>query len=287
MSKRENAIRVLCAGAAMLFLAACDGKSPTQASQSLRLYVFDCGAIGVLDISLFHPGIGKGAYKQLTNSCYLVVHPKGKLLWDTGLADSLIEKREGVRVRDTFIMRVKNTLQSQLQAINVAPESIEYLGLSHMHGDHLGNAPLFPKAKLLIQKAEYDAAFGPNAAKFGFQPSTYPTLAANPVQTLQGDHDVFGDGSVTIKSTPGHTPGHQSLYVRLPKSGNIFLSGDVVHFTENWEHKYVPAANFDKAQSVKTMNDVEQFLKDNNAQLWIQHDAEQNAKIKHAPEYYE
>ena len=132
-----------------------------------------------------------------------------------------------------------------------------------------------------------DAAFGAEPSKYGFDPAGYPTLRSNLVKLLEGDHDVFGDGSVVVKRALGHTPGHQALYVKLPKTGNILLSGDLVHFTDNWVHKRVPGFNFDKEQSVKTMQEVDQFLKANNATLWIQHDLEQNAGIKHAPAFFD
>ena len=279
--------RSVVAVLSILLLAACTTQPPAPAQAPLRLYAFNCGSIDVLDISVFHPGIGKDEHKTLADSCYLVVHPKGMLMWDTGFSDALAAKPEGLPMMGIFVAHLKKTLEAQLSEIGQTPEKVEYLGISHMHFDHVGNTPLFPRATLLIQKEEYDAAFGKEPAKYGFDPSSYPTLGANPVKKLDGDFDVFGDGSVVIKRTLGHTPGHQALYLKLAKTGNVLLSGDLVHFTENWEHKYVPAFNFDKAQSVKTMNEVEQFLKANNAQLWIQHDLEQNATIKHAPAFYE
>ena len=284
--KFRNFLSLALAALASLLLAACAG-TPSGGAPALRLYAFDCGTIDVLDISVFHPGVGKGEKKTLADSCYLVVHPKGTLVWDAGLPDGLAATPAGKTLYDTFVMRVTKPLAAQLKEIGVAPESVTYLGISHMHGDHVGNADLFPQATLLMQKEEYDAAFGPEPGKFGFDPSTYPTLGKNPVKALQGDYDVFGDSSVTIKRTLGHTPGHQALYLRLPKSGNILLSGDLVHFTDNWEHRWVPGFNFDKAQSVRTMEDVARFLKDNHAVLWIQHDREQNAAIRHAPAFYE
>lgn len=279
----------LLGGAFCLLIGACSTppSSSSNASANPRLYAFDCGHIDVLDISVFHPGVGKGEHKTLTDSCYLIVHPKGTLLWDTGLPDSLVALPEGKQLYGVFNMKVKNTLASQLKQIGVAPESITYMGISHMHGDHIGNANLFPKATLLMQKEEYEAAFGAEPGKFGFDPTGYPTLGANPNKLLQGDYDVFGDGSVVIKRTLGHTPGHQALFLRLAKTGNVLLSGDLVHFTENWEKRYVPGFNFDKPQSLKTMEEVAAFLKENNAQLWIQHDLEQNATIKHAPAFYD
>lgn len=278
-------LRIALLGAISLMLGACATTPTPQASP--RLYAFDCGHIEVLDISIFHPGVGKGEHKNLTDSCYLIVHPKGTLMWDTGLPDTLAAIPEGKQLYGVFNMKVKNTLASQLSSIGVNPSTITYLGISHLHGDHIGNANLFPKSTLLMQKEEYEAGFGADPSKFGFDPSGYPTLGANPKQLLQGDYDVFGDGSVIIKRTLGHTPGHQALFVRLAKTGNVLLSGDLVHFTENWEHKYVPGFNFDKDQSLKTMDEVAAFLKANNAALWIQHDLEQNATIKHAPAFYD
>jgi len=286
MMHRANSIRLFFAIIALLLLTACatDKPSPVQA---MRLYVFNCGSIEVLDVSIFHPGIGKGERKMLTNSCYLVVHPNGSLLWDAGLPDGLVHTPEGKTVYNNFTMRVTRTLVSQLREIGQGPETVGYLGISHMHGDHTGNVGLFPRATLLIQKEEHGAAFGPDAGKYGFDPALYPTLRSNPVKILEGDHDVFGDGTVIIKRTLGHTPGHQALYVKLPKTGNILLSGDLVHFTDNWTHKRVPGFNFDKERSLTTMQEVEAFLNANNATLWIQHDLEQNAGIQRAPAYYE
>lgn len=283
----DSSFRVFCAAVSMLFLGACVTERPQATPQVMRLYVFNCGSIETLDVSAFHPGIGSGERKLLTNSCYLVVHPKGSLMWDAGLPDALVHIPEGKTMYKIFNFRVTKTLVSQFKEIGYAPEAVEYLGISHMHGDHNGNANLFPRATLLMQKEEYAAAFGPDPSKYGFDPSGYPTLQSNPVKKLEGDYDVFGDGSVIIKRTLGHTPGHQALYVKLPKTGNILLSGDLVHFTDNWVHKRVPGFNFDKERSAKTMQEVEEFLKANNATLWIQHDLEQNAGIKHAPSYYE
>ena len=262
-------------------------QAASKGKSALKLYVFDCGHMVVDDISMFQPEVDVHTPKKLVDSCYLIVHPKGTLVWDTGLSDDLAKAPDGKFSGGGFTMQVTNTFASQLAQIGVAPDSIKYLGISHMHGDHIGNANLFPKATLLMQKEEYDAAFGPTPEKFGFDPKTYPTLGANPVQKLSGDYDVFGDGRVVIKRALGHTPGHQALYIKLKHSGNILLSGDLVHYTDNWVNKRVPGFNFDKAQSLKTMEEDDSFLKANKATLWIQHDLEQNATIRHAPEFYD
>ena len=286
MTKKTSRIFMFAVVLVGLVLSACVTERPAT-TPGPRLYAFHCGSIEVLDVSVFHPGIGKDERKLLTDSCYLIVHPKGSLMWDTGLPDALAQIPEGKSMYKVFTFRVTKTLASQFMEIGIAPESVNYLGISHMHGDHNGNAHLFPRATLLMQKEEYAAAFGPEPSKYGFDPSSYPTMRSNIVKLLEGDHDVFGDGTVVIKRALGHTPGHQALYVKLAKSGNILLSGDLVHFTDNWVHKRVPGFNFDKEQSLKTMQETEAFLKANNATLWIQHDLEQNAGIKHAPAYYE
>ncbi len=265
--------RATCAS---LMLLACSAfaADPAPAVKQLRLYVFDCGTVDVSDVSVFSPGVDVGQKKVLTDSCYLIAHPKGTLMWDTGFGDELAAAPEGKAVGKAFHASLKKTLASQLQEIGYAPDSVTYLGLSHMHFDHIGNVGLFPKATLLMQKEEYESAFGPDAAKFGNDAKNYPTLGANPNQQLTGDFDVFGDGTVVIKRAPGHTPGHQLLSLKLKKTGPVVLSGDLAHFTKNWEAKRVPSFNFDKEMSVQSMQAMAQFVKTSKAKFWIQHDLE-------------
>jgi N-acyl homoserine lactone hydrolase len=281
--------RALCASIVLPLLlgSAAFAAESAGAVTSPRVYVFDCGTIDVADISLFSPGVDVGKKKVLTDACYLIVHPKGTLMWDTGLSDELAALPDGKKFGENFHMHLKKPLAAQMKEAGYAPEAVNFMALSHMHFDHIGNVGLFPKATLLMQKEEYASAFGPDAAKFGNDPKNYPTLGANPNQQLSGDHDVFGDGSVVIKRALGHTPGHQVLFVKLKKSGNILLSGDMAHFTKNWEHRRVPSFNADKEASVTTMNTMADFMKANKATLWIQHDLEQNAHIAHAPKYFD
>jgi len=182
-------------------------------------------------------------------------------------------------VNDPFI--------EQLRKVGYAPETINFVAFSHMHGDHSGNGNAFSRSIVLMQQEEYDAAFGPEPGKFRFNPATFGNLKDNDFIKLKGDYDVFGDGSVVIKRMIGHTPGHQSLFVRLPKSGPVVLSGDLVHFTDNWLHKRVPVFNFNKEDSVKSMTAMEDFLKQSGAKFLIQHDVAQNEKIPHAPKVFE
>ena len=265
---------------AVIFLTACSQTQP------LTLQVFECGEIEVRDISLFSPGVDVGVQKNLVDSCYLIQHPKGNLIWDTGITDAVGEK--GVEVFGGKLkLTVNNPLADQLAAININPTDIQFMGISHFHGDHTGNANLFKNAQLYIQQAEYDAAFGENPEKFGFNPASYNQVDKSKIKIINGDHDVFGDGTVIIKTAPGHTPGHQMLLVNLENEGPIMLSGDLYHFSKNREHKRVPSFNFDKEQTVETMGHIEEFVKESGAQFWIQHDKEQNATIKHSPAVYQ
>ena len=230
----------------------------------------------------------KGEEKQLTNSCYLVEHPDGTLFWDTGLPDSMAELNEGKDVRyGTLHLSLSRTLKSQLSDSAIEPSRITYLAVSHMHDDHVGNVEYFPAAKWLVQEVEYDVAFSEEAHERGFHPDVYKTLENNPFELLQGDHDVFGDGSVVILYMPGHTEGHQALYIDLPHTGPVVLSGDLYHFTENRENYGIPVINFSKKQTVRSFADMDEILDRSGAQLWIQHDKEQNEAIRHAPEYYD
>ncbi len=257
-----------------------------KAPAPIRLYVLDCGHIEAASDSVFHPHT-KGVPRKLADGCYLIVHPKGTLMWDTGFPDALAAKEPAGMTTGPFVVHVTNPVSAQLKAAGFDPNAITYLGISHMHGDHVGNVALFPRATLLIQKEEFETAMGPNAAKYGLDPSGYATLKSNPVKKLEGDYNVFGDGSVVIKRTVGHTVGHQALFVELPKTGNILLSGDMAHFADNWTNRRVPAFNYDSAQTVKSMVDMDAFMKAHHATLWIQHDGPQNAALKHAPAYYE
>jgi glyoxylase-like metal-dependent hydrolase (beta-lactamase superfamily II) len=200
------------------------------------------------------------------------------------MSDSIAAKPEGVSAAGGLLtLWVRKPLASQLAALGVSPTAVTDIAFSHFHADHVGNANLFTSARLYVQEPEYEAAFGADPAKFNFNPALYGKLKDNPTVKLTGDYDVFGDGSVVIVSTPGHTPGHQSLLVRLPDRGPVVLSGDMVHFEENWAHRRIPSRNFDKKQTAQSMEKVAALLAKENAQLWINHDKAQSATIPKAP----
>jgi glyoxylase-like metal-dependent hydrolase (beta-lactamase superfamily II) len=168
----------------------------------------------------------------------------------------------------------------------VEPDQVEYLAMSHGHFDHTGNAGYFAKATFLVQGDEYDAMFAPEPPGF-FDPSTYRSQQKSRIVRLDGDHDVFGDGSVVIKRAAGHTPGSQVLFLRLARSGPIVLSGDLWHFEANRKFGRVPAFNFDKEQTRRSMAAIEAFMREVGARLWIQHDPAQNTNVALAPKFYE
>jgi N-acyl homoserine lactone hydrolase len=280
---RRNAMQLIALSLALavtfaIALTQASAQGPTSGVE--RLYVLNCGEGVAGDISRWSPGVNVGKSMDFADNCYLIKHAQGWMLWDTGVTDAIAAMPEGQRPADpraTHWRRPK-TLASQLEQLGVKPADIKYVAVSHTHPDHIGNVELFPQATLLVQKAEYE---WPNPLGVGrFKPE-------HPATKLSGDHDVFGDGSVTILSTPGHTPGHQSLLMRLPKTGAVLLSGDAVHFKDNWDNRRVPEQNTDKAQTVASLQRLADIMAKENAQLWINHDKAQRDSLKMSPEFYE
>ena len=229
-------VRALFAIGALLALQLLAQPAAAQGNAE-RLYVIECGQRTAPDVSPWTPGVNVGKPVDFVDTCYVIKHGSDWLVWDTGLPDAIFSKP----LTDPNAWRRSNTLAGELDKIGIKPSDVKYLAVSHTHPDHIGNVELFPQAMLLVQQAEYDWPNQDGSPRF--KPS-------HPVTKLQGDYDVFGDGSVTILSTPGHTPGHQSLLVKLPETGAVLLSGDAVHLKDNWDAKRVPAINVDKEQEV-------------------------------------
>jgi N-acyl homoserine lactone hydrolase len=260
--------------------------------KSLRLYVLDCGKITVAngDSMGFKPG--ELATANMVTPCFLIVHPKGTMMWDTGeIPDSAFAT--GVSPQTQGAFTVDRPLLPQLAAIGYTPADITYLALSHYHGDHVANANAFAGSTWIVQQGDRDAIFAPRTAnqpRLGAVPNPdfFTALAKSKTIVLKGeDHDVFGDGSVVIKFTPGHTPGHQSLFLKLRKTGPVLLSGDLYHYPEEITYKKIPPFDTDKEQTAKSRAMIEEFVKKNHAQLWIQHDYTSGIKRKIAPAYYD
>lgn len=245
-----------------------------------KLYIMNCGEGVAGDIGRWSPGVNEGQPMDFVDTCYLIKHKQGWFLWDTGIPDAVAAMPNGLAPADPKAVTWKRpkTLASQLEQIGVKAADIKAMGVSHTHPDHIGNVEMFPQATLYVQKAEYDWPGANNEPRF--KPS-------HPVELLSGDKDVFGDGSLTILSTPGHTLGHQSLLVKLPKTGAVVLSGDAVHFRSNWENRRVPSMNANKDQSLASMQKIADTLDKEKAQLWINHDKAQRDSQEMSPEFYD
>jgi len=271
----------LLAGAVAAVLGC--GVSAAQTStgkDAQRLYILNCGEGIAGDVSRWSPGVDEGQTKAFVDSCYLIQHGKDWFLWDTGIPDAVAAMPGGLVPADPRLVtwHLPRTLASQLAEIGVAPSDITAVGISHTHPDHIGNVELFPNAMLYVQKAEYQWPGPKNGPRFN---------PVHPATQLEGDRDVYGDGSVTVLSTPGHTPGHQSLMVRLPNTGTVVLSGDAVHFQSNWDNRRVPAMNVSKEQTLAAMERLSAIVTQEKAQLWINHDKEQRDTLKLAPAFYD
>jgi glyoxylase-like metal-dependent hydrolase (beta-lactamase superfamily II) len=257
-------------------------KPPTVTS--LRLYVLDCGGLIYNRPEDYGLKREEVASSNMAVSCYLIVHPQGTLLFDTGLEDRLAGQPFWTNVDEGYAQEVTKPLRAQLAALGVSPSDITYLALSHSHWDHVGNANDYAGAVWLTPKAERDFMFGAGATPD--RRRTYDKLERAKSIVYAGDHDVFGDGQVILKATPGHTPGHQSLYVRLAKTGGVVLSGDLFHYAEERTLARMP-------EEEKTLGTpqaraaMETFLTQTHSQLWIGHSIEFFSKARKAPGWYE
>ena len=243
----------------------------------LRLYVLDGGRIHIEDARRFSDdGAYVGRAVDLPVPAFLVRHPGGDLIWDTGLSTVQTDLPEWAKPGPP--------LSDQLAGLGLALHDIRFLAVSHGHFDHIGNAGLFSAATWLVHPAERAALFDePSREDTGF--ATYAALESAQTHEIRADHDVFGDGSVVIVKAPGHTPGHALLLVRLPKSGPLLLSGDLWHFAESRAARRVPPDNFDRAQTLASMDRAEELVRAVGARVIIQHEAGDIAALPSAPEY--
>jgi glyoxylase-like metal-dependent hydrolase (beta-lactamase superfamily II) len=245
-----------------------------------RLFILNCGEGVAGEISRWSPGVNVGKSMDFVDNCYLIKHAQGWMIWDTGVTDAVAAMPDGQAPADPRAIhwRRPKALAGQLEQLGVKPSDVKYVAVSHTHPDHIGNIEVFPHAMLLVQKVEYEWPGASNAPRF---------KPEHPVTKLEGDYDVFGDGSVTIIATRGHTPGHQSLLVKLPKTGALVLSGNAVHFKDNWENRGVPSINTDKDKTLASMQRIADVLAKQKAQLWINHDKAQRDALRMAPDYYD
>jgi N-acyl homoserine lactone hydrolase len=209
---------------------------------------------------------------QFVYSCYLVRHGNVYMVWDTGFGP------------DAGATAPTQTLPEQLAKLGVKPDDVKFVGISHYHPDHTGGARGFPEATLLIGKGDWDVLTGPKPPEALAAPLNYWIDGAGKVEPVVTDKDVFGDGTVIMLNTPGHTPGHHSLLVKLAKMGPVILTGDAAHFHENYETVGVPSFNYDRAQTVASIERLRKIAANMKATVVIQHDARDVSKLPVAPE---
>jgi N-acyl homoserine lactone hydrolase len=264
----------------------------TSAGFAEKLYRLDCGHSLANDESVWTPGENVGRSIEFSSTCWLIRRGKEWLLWDTGVPESALNDPNGWSTLPKLIVyHLDKTLTDQLAAIGLKTVDITYVALSHTHGDHIGNVRLFQNSTVLMQRTEYNWISSPDGANDNVNQlkALARKLLGSPkhLKLLDGDTDVFGDGSVTLVSTPGHTPGSQSLLVHLKNSGFIILSGDVVHLEESFEKDTVPSLNTDRAASIVSMDRIRRMIATYKAKLFINHDKTQSDALKLLPAFYD
>ena len=265
---------------------------PHRAGAADKLYRLDCGHSLANDESVWTPGENVGRDIEFSSTCWLIKHGSEWLLWDTGVPEASLNDPKGWSTLPKLIVyHLDMSITAQLAEIDLKPGDIGRVAISHTHGDHIGNMALFPNATILMQRTEYNWIHSPDGPNDNVNQlmALARNLLGKPkhLQLIDGDTDVFGDGSVTLVSTPGHTPGHQSLLVHLRNSGSIILSGDVVHLDKNFSENIVPSLNTNKAESIASMDKVRLLMATYKATLFINHDKSQTDGLKLLPAFYD
>ena len=249
-----------------------------------RIYVFENGSITGLDPALFNFTRAELKEVNFVNIAYLIVHPRGTLMFDAGAVPDSHFPADGSPVVEGVVTATK-PIKPQLAAAGYKPEDIDYFALSHFHSDHTGNANDFAGATWIVQKAERDYMFADSPQGI-IQPTTYNALRSAETKTLNNeDFDVFGDGSVVVMATPGHTPGHQVVAVKLKNTGTVVLAGDLYHYPEERTTGRTPTFESSPEESKASRAKVEAYLKANNAKLWIEHDIATHAALPKSPRF--
>jgi len=279
----------------VLLLAAGALSCQRNQAPAIRLYVFDGGTLASADMGRYRLATNEVTTTNMSVACFLVAHPRGVLLWDACAVPDESWTPTGAPALQHLTLpdgqarevTIANRLLPQLSTAGFTPASVTHLALSHYHWDHTANANAFGAAAWVVRPAEREAMLADMPPPLT-QPVTYAALRRSRVISITGDdHDVFGDGTVVIKLAAGHTPGHQVLAVKLPRTGTVVLSGDLYHYPEERALGRIPTFEADQAQTAMSRATVEAFLQRTGAQLWIQHDFAGNAKLRKAPAYYD
>ncbi len=241
------------------------------AGAAVRLITLDCGRIDIADMDAFaDDGSYKGVARRLVVPCYLIRHPKGNLLWDAGIGDQFVGPA-GVTLLPGFVAHVPVTLTSQLKRLGLSTDDVGYIGFSHEHVDHIGNANAFNHAIWLLNRREHEWTMAHDGQN-GEPPSLLSGAKTARLQMIEGDLDLFGDGSVSIIQAPGHTPGHQVLLVRPSGQRPILLVGDLWHSRDNYKHDRVPRFNTSRSDTIASFEKIRALARETNSKLLIAHE---------------
>ena len=263
-----------------------DPMPPPPADLGPKLSVLDCGWLGFADITLFGLSNEESPVREMFVPCYLIEHKGKKMIWDFGLPPNIVGAGV-VEYVPGATMRYDVSIIDQLKTLGLEPRDIDFIAPSHLHFDHAGALSLFKGSTLLIQKAERDSVVDAATENVAIDPSLFAGMEDTPTVQLEGDHDVFGDGKVVIYSTPGHTAGHQVLFIDLENTGKVVLSGDLYHFRFSRENQRTPEFNFSRDQTLESMERVEALLEEKDATLWIEHDHALADTLKKSPAFYD
>ena len=245
-----------------------DKKEVIVKKPEVKLFQLVGGSIFVKKLEVFSQDTTyTGQTKQFTDAYYVISHPKGNLMWDAGLPESLVVPEPFNEPSGIFRIQRPDSLANQLKTIDLKIEDFNYFAMSHSHFDHTGHANLMKNATWLVQENEYNFNLSDTLK------TKNPALASlTNVKKINGDYDVYGDGTVIIKYMPGHTIGHQVLYVEVTGLEKpVLLTGDLYHFEENRRNKGVPSFNYNVEETLESMNKFETFAKEKNAEVIIQH----------------
>ena len=266
-----------------------------QPPPSLRLYVFDCGTLDIADTGRFRLKREEVSTDKLSVGCYLVAHPRGTLVWDTGAVPDSMVAGPGTPIKYRIVLpdsqernvTVTYPLKTHLAQAGYAPANITYVAISHAHKDHTANLNQFAASTWLVRPVEREFMFRPGNERV--EPRFYNQLERSRTIAIEKDeYDVFGDGTVVIKAAPGHTPGHEVLVLNLAKSGRIMVAGDLYHYPPERTFQRKPPDNeFNVEQSAASRAMIEEYLKKTKTSIWIQHDFRANSTLKKSPAFYE
>lgn len=258
------------------------------AKPDVRMYRLDCGRMTMGDKSMMSDtGLYKGQSLDIVMSCYLIKHGNDWILWDAGLPSKYLN---GPLSEGTFVTQLDRTIVEQIADLGLKPANIKYVAVSHAHFDHVGQLNDFPKATLIIQRSELKAiADSEKAAKHYIVAELFSAHIAGKklkrVRAVDGDVDLFGDGTLKTIQTPGHTPGSMALLLKLKNAGSYVLSGDQWHFTENHERQQVPTWNYDHDETIASGHKLDDIIAKQHAILVIQHEPVDNQKLPKFPSY--